>query len=134
MQTRSKGLVLLLALAVLLPGSSRADTSAPVIVDPFIQGLVDSVDASRLLSRITTLANFNTRHTWSDSTQTTTGIGAARKWVKAQFDTISAHSGGALTTSYYDWYQFGTRWSRNVLAVKPGAGPYASQIIAVGGH
>ena len=38
-----------------------------------------------------------TRHTLSDTTSTTRGIGAARAWVADQFRTMSTACGGCLT-------------------------------------
>lgn len=135
--SRLSGLVPLVLAAVLLLGSGtpvQAGGSAPVEIDPFIQALVDSVSTSRLMDRITTMANFYTRHTWSDTTLPTTGIGAARKWVKAEFDTVSAHTGGELTSSYFSWLQLG-RLARNVYAELPGTMPEsADRIFGIDGH
>lgn len=134
---RPAGLVpfLLAALVVAATGRpARAGGSAPVAVDPFIAALVDSVDTARLMGRITTMANFYTRHTWSDTTLPTTGIGAARKWVKAEFDTVSAHTGGSLASSYFSWIQLG-RLARNVYATLPGTMPEsADRVFLIGGH
>jgi len=39
----------------------------------------------RLRSDIEKLVSFGTRHTLSDTESATTGIGAARRWIKGQF-------------------------------------------------
>jgi len=49
---------------------------------------------------IRALAGFGTRNTFSDTLSETRGIGAARRWIKAQFDEISAGCGGCLEVSY----------------------------------
>ena len=49
---------------------------------------------------IRTLVAFHTRNTISDTLSPTAGIGAARRWIKAQFDSISAACGGCLEVSY----------------------------------
>ncbi len=61
------------------------------------------VSPNRLRSAVDTLAAFGTRHTLSDTTSTTRGIGAARNWIKAQFDAIAASSGrtGDLAVRVY---------------------------------
>lgn len=47
------------------------------------------VSPERLLSSVTTLAGFGTRHTLSDTESPTRGIGAARRWIKAEFEKVS---------------------------------------------
>ena len=46
------------------------------------------------------LAGFGTRNTFSDTLSTTRGIGAARRWIKAEFDRISAACGGCYEVVY----------------------------------
>lgn len=62
--------------------------------------IVKAVSADRLETDVRTLANFGTRNTFSDTVSTTRGIGAARRWIKAQFDQISADCGGCLEVFY----------------------------------
>ncbi|MEO1020897.1 MAG: M28 family metallopeptidase [Bacteroidota bacterium] len=54
----------------------------------------------RLRQDIETLVSFGTRHTLSDTTSETRGIGAARRWIKAEFDRISEECGGCLEVFY----------------------------------
>src|SRR3546814_15420909 len=42
------------------------------------------------------LGSFGTRHTLSDTKSDTRGIGAARRWIHAEFERISAQCGGCL--------------------------------------
>ena len=57
--------------------------------DSKIYDIVDAVSEDRLRSDVKTLADFGTRHTLSDTLSETRGIGAARRWIKSQFDNIS---------------------------------------------
>jgi len=45
-------------------------------------------------------ASFGTRNTLSDTTSETRGIGAARRWVKSEFDRISNDCGGCLEVRF----------------------------------
>lgn len=54
----------------------------------------------RIEADIRTLAGFGTRHTLSDTVSETRGIGAARRWIKAEFERISAACGGCLEVYY----------------------------------
>lgn len=56
--------------------------------------------AQRIGADIATLAGFGTRHTLSETESDTRGIGAARRWIKAEFDRISADCGGCLEVFY----------------------------------
>lgn len=56
--------------------------------------------AERIESDIQSLVNFGTRHTLSDTVSDTRGIGAARRWIKSEFDRISAACGGCLEVFY----------------------------------
>lgn len=49
---------------------------------------------------VRTLVGFGTRHTFSDTVSATRGIGAARRWIKAEFDAIAAGCGGCLEVKY----------------------------------
>lgn len=62
--------------------------------------IASAPSAQRLASDIATLAGFGTRHTLSDTESDTRGIGAARRWIKAEFDKISADCGGCLEVFY----------------------------------
>nr|WP_237113420.1 M28 family metallopeptidase [Pseudohongiella spirulinae] len=64
--------------------------------DPRLHEIAASASAERLRQDITTLAGFGTRHTLSDTNSDTRGIGAARRWLKAEFERISADCGGCL--------------------------------------
>ncbi len=73
---------------------------APPQADLRMYTIIDSVSASRIEQDIRTLAGFGTRNTLSDTVSDTRGIGAARRWIKAEFDKISADCGGCLEVFY----------------------------------
>jgi len=50
----------------------------------------------RIEADIKTLVGFGTRHTLSDTQSQTRGIGAARRWIKSEFEAISNQCGGCL--------------------------------------
>mgnify|MGYP001127180488 CR=1 FL=1 len=62
--------------------------------------IVKAVSAKRIRADIETLVSFGTRHTLSDTKSDTRGIGAARRWIKAEFDKISSACGGCLEVIY----------------------------------
>ena len=86
---------LTLATSGLSPVSAQS-YAPPSSIDPQIRAIVDSVSAERLERDIRTLAAFGTRHTRSDTTSETRGIGAARRWLKAQYEAVSRDCGGCL--------------------------------------
>lgn len=85
--------LLLLVPVLLIAGLTQAQDLA---IDPHMYELIESVRAERLESDIRTLAGFGTRHTMSDTTSSTRGIGAARRWIKEEFEKISRECGGCL--------------------------------------
>jgi len=73
---------------------------APPREDARIYAVVDSVSADRIRADIERLVSFGTRSTLSDTLSATRGIGAARRWIKDQFDRISAACGQCLEVFY----------------------------------
>lgn len=74
--------------------SLPAQQAAPQ-VDTRMYEIINGVSAQRIEADIRTLAGFGTRNTFSDTVSKTRGIGAARRWLKAEFEKISAECGGA---------------------------------------
>ena len=79
--------------------ASTGASSVPVY-QPFLKQLADDVSADRLETDIRILAGFENRHTLSDTTSDTRGIGAARRWIKSEFEKISEECGGCLEVFY----------------------------------
>ena len=62
--------------------------------------IIEKVSADSIENSVQTLVNFGTRNTFSDTTSNTRGIGAARRWIKAEFDKISEKCNGCLEVFY----------------------------------
>ena len=62
--------------------------------------LVSDTSADRIEADIRKLVSFGTRHTLSETESETRGIGAARRWIHAEFERISAECGGCLEVMY----------------------------------
>ncbi len=88
-----KKILLLLPLLV-------AVTSCFSQLDARMYDIIDSVSPDRIKADITRLANFGTRHTLSDTLSDSRGIGAARRWIKKEFETISKNCGDCLEVFY----------------------------------
>jgi Peptidase family M28 len=96
--------------------------------DQKIYDIINSISKKRIESDIKTLANFGTRNTFSDTISNTRGIGAARRWIKNQFDQIKKESGNNLEVFYQKDYvttNEGERvpkdtWIVNVVAIQKG--------------
>ncbi|WP_411819467.1 M28 family metallopeptidase [Hyphococcus formosus] len=113
----------LIALALLTPGISFASEGEN---DRLLHKLQADVSADRIESDIKKLVAFGTRHTLSETESESRGIGAARRWVKAEFDSISDDCGGCLDVFYVsDFVEGETRIPNrtevvNVIAVQRG--------------
>jgi Zn-dependent M28 family amino/carboxypeptidase len=109
------------------PPASASSTPAPRRAPPEVGATLSAVDAARAEQDVRTLAAFGTRHTLSDTTSPTRGIGAARAWLKSELAREPA-----LTVSF-DAHALAADGSRvprpielvNVMAVLPGAMPEA---------
>ncbi|MEZ4837597.1 M28 family peptidase [Flavobacterium sp.] len=96
--------------------------------DSRIYDIIESVSTNRLQKDIATLANFGTRNTFSDTISNTRGIGAARRWIKSEFESISKQCKNCLEVFYQKDFvttNVGERvpkdtWIVNVVAVQKG--------------
>ena len=68
--------------------------------DQKIYDIIDAVSEDRLKSDVKTLADFGTRHTLSDTISKTRGIGAARRWIRSEFESISKDCNNCLEVFY----------------------------------
>ena len=102
--------------------------TAPPMSDDRIYQIASAPQADRIKADIQTLVDFGTRNTLSDTISETRGIGAARRWIKQEFESISAQCGGCLEVFYqrnlikggeYDRIPQDT-WIVNVVAVQRG--------------
>ena len=77
------------ALSGLLVSLSWASLAQSSTLETELLALKEAVQVSRIEQDITTLAGFGTRHTLSDTQSNERGIGAARRWIEAEFRRIS---------------------------------------------
>jgi len=97
-------------------------------LDPRLYEIAKAPAAQRLEKDIRALAGFGTRSTLSDTLSETRGIGAARRWIKAEFEKISKDCGGCLEVFYQrTLFKGGVNpriprdvWIVNVVAIQRG--------------
>ncbi len=84
------------------PGIAHAQRSdEPGMADiALLHELVSDTSPERIETDIRKLVSFGTRHTLSDTMSDTRGIGAARRWIYAEFEKISKECGGCLEVTY----------------------------------
>ena len=105
-----------------------------------IYDIIEAVSAERIEKDIQTLVDFGTRNTFSDTISETRGIGAARRWIKSEFETISENCNNCLSVSYQK--DFVTKkgnprvphdaWIVNVLAIQKGT-KYPNRYVIMSG-
>lgn len=109
--------------------------------DQQIKQMLDEVSEKNIEMIVRKLVTFETRHSLSDTTSTTTGIGAARNWIKSEFEKYSKTSGGRLKVEFDTFTQAadGRRIAsptvmKNVLGILPGTDPADNRVFIVSGH
>lgn len=117
-----------------------AQETAPPQVDLRIYDIIEKISADSIEADIRTLAGFGTRNTFSDTVSNTRGIGAARRFIKADFDRISADCNNCLEVFYQKDLvtpEDGNRipkeaWIVNVAAIQKGT-KYPNRYIIMSG-
>ncbi len=74
-----------------------------------VAGVTGQLDGARMKQTVEKLVSFGTRHTLSDTTSPTRGIGAARKWIFDEMTRIAATSSGRMTVAYQSSMQKNVR-------------------------
>lgn len=108
--------------------------------DQRIYDIINAVSSERIKADITTLANFGTRNTFSDTISNTRGIGAARRWIKGEFEAISKDCNNCLNVFYQKDFVKAEgndripkdTWIVNVAAVQKGT-KYPNRYIIMSG-
>ncbi len=108
--------------------------------DQKVYRIIESISSERIENDIQTLVNFGTRNTFSDTISDTRGIGAARRWIKSEFETISEACHHCLDVFYQK--DFVTKagnsrvphdaWVINVVAIQKGT-KYPNRYIIMSG-
>jgi len=133
--------LLLLLAATGLPGLAQTPDAPPPSVDPAVQAMVDAVRADSIRADVQTMVGFETRHTLSDTTSDERGVGAARRWLKAEFERISERCGGCLEVRYQKTVVEAGETDRipgdtpvyNVVAIQRGT-EHPNRYFLMGGH
>ncbi|MBI6117058.1 M28 family metallopeptidase [Salegentibacter maritimus] len=108
--------------------------------DQRIYDIIENVSADSIEADIRKLAGFGTRNTFSDTVSDTRGIGAARRWIKSEFDYLSKNCDNCLDVFYQKDFVTtadGDRiphdaWVVNVVAVQKGT-KYPNRYIIMSG-
>ncbi len=116
-----KNIITLIALIFSMMSFAQSDVSK------MLYEIADAPSADRIEKDINTLVGFGTRHTLSDTVSNTRGIGAARRWVKSEFENISADCNNCLDVQFQrNLVKNDNRriikdtWVVNVLAIQKG--------------
>ena len=109
--------------------------------NPKIEKILSEISAANIEASIRKLVSFGTRHTLSVQDDPQHGIGAARTWIKSEFDRYSKESGGRLVVTEDDFIQpTGGRVPQptrliNIVATLPGTQDESKdRIYVVSGH
>ncbi len=125
-------------LAVMVGPAQAAESPAPSDDHPLLREIAADVSPDELHATIAKLVGFGTRHTLSDTTSDTRGIGAARRWVKLRFEAIGAACGGCLRVEAPTDVVSGERIPKpteimDVLAIQPGTTD-PNRVVVISGH
>ena len=139
-------------LAVLLATTGAASATTTVIAvtraepdigarQAQIDAIVREISPQRIQATIDKLVSFGTSHTMSDTVSDTRGIGAARRWIKAELERCGAAAGGRLDVAFDSHlHPVDRRLSRpteivNVVATLPGTQAESRErMYVVSGH
>ena len=106
-----------------------------------VEPIVAEISPARIEATIRKLASFGTRHTLSDPDNPNRGIGAARRWIKAELESYAKESGGRLIVEEDSFVQpVAPRVPRpttlvNLVAILPGVQPASKdRWLVVSGH
>jgi Zn-dependent M28 family amino/carboxypeptidase len=108
--------------------------------DSKIYDIINAVSADSIKADVKTLTEFKTRNTFSDTISTTRGIGAARRWIKSEFEKISNKCDNCIHVFYQKdlvTKEMSKRvphdaWVVNVVAVQKGT-KYPNRYIIMSG-
>ncbi len=127
-------------MAVLLLCTLLANGQSVPGLDTRHYDIIAASSADRIQTDIQKLVDFGTRNTLSDTVSDTRGIGAARRWIKAEYDKISAACGGCLEV-YFQWNLVkagesrriaNDTWVVNVVAIQRGT-RYPNRFVIMSG-
>ncbi|WP_299668012.1 M28 family metallopeptidase [uncultured Polaribacter sp.] len=108
--------------------------------DSKIYQIIENVSADRIKADVKTLTEFGTRNTFSDTISNNRGIGAARRWIKSEFESISKNCNNCIDVFYQKDFvsKEGNRrvphdaWIVNVVAIQKGT-KYPNKFVIMSG-
>lgn len=129
---------LLTALALAAPAAVPVPQIVDAPIQPDLVAIVRAVSAEEQKAFLTRLVACGTRHTLSDTTSPTRGIGAARRFVKARFEDYAKACGGCLEIVTPEETVTGTRVPtpsviQDVLAIQRGTTD-PDRVVIIAGH
>ncbi len=108
-------------------------------VSIILSQIATAPSAKNIEKDVRKLANFGTRHTLSDTISNVRGIGAARRWIKSEFDIISSNCDNCLNVQYQRNLVLNDNkriikdtWVVNVLAIQKGT-KYPNRYVIMSG-
>ncbi|MBW8813460.1 MAG: M20/M25/M40 family metallo-hydrolase [Caulobacterales bacterium] len=126
------------ALAAAFP--ALAEPTAPPLggEQPLLREAAASVSPERQRATIEKLVGFGTRHAGSDTKSDKRGIGAARRWIASEFNSISKDCGGRLQIETPSQVMTAERLAgpteiMDVLAILPGTSD-PGRVVVISGH
>jgi len=131
-----KNLIFIVPVFFILQGNAQTTIKQ----DIGIKQMVDEVSSKNIEAIVRRLVSFKTRHTLSDTTSKTEGSGAARNWIKSEYERYAKESGGRMTVQFDTFTQPKSErvdkpaHLKNVLAILKGTDPKDSRIYIVSGH
>lgn len=108
--------------------------------DAAIKQMLDEVSSKNIEATIRKLVSFKSRHTLGDTTSKTTGVGAARNWIKSEYERYASDSHGRMTVQFDTFTQPKSERVnapvklKNVLAILKGTDPKDNRVYIVSGH
>ncbi|HLL76113.1 MAG TPA: M28 family metallopeptidase [Pyrinomonadaceae bacterium] len=123
--------------------AARPDASPLLRRDPEIARMLAEISAANIERDIRKLVSFGTRNTLSEQDNPTRGIGAARDWLRDEFQKIADGTNGRMTVELQSFVQEPGRFPRiatptrvtNVVATLKGSQPEsAGRVYVVSGH
>ena len=135
--------LLLFAIASLMISCSQTEPKKDTYnLDNNIASLTKEISADSIKDHISHMVSFGTRHSLSDTTSATQGIGAARRWVASKFLQFRKQNNAEMSVELDPLVVDGSNSSRvpytvtmkNVVAILKGTDPNDDRVILISGH
>ncbi|UII31551.1 M28 family peptidase [Fulvivirga ulvae] len=122
------------------PADNSIKTDKIAAKSEIIANMLDNVSADSIEATVRKLVSFGTRHSLSETKSDSFGIGAARRWVKSQFDRYADHSNGRMLVRLDPFIVPPGRRipyeveMKNVMATLKGSDADDDRIFVISGH